>query len=282
MLNKRIIIFLIIIFSGSAALESQSLNDINSIGLKTKALSSNDEESSKSKIEWVKIQSGKFYPFFADTVRPIEVNSFYIMKTQVTNKQFLEFVKENKKWQRSNVPTIFAEKNYLAHWESDTVLGANVNPDAPVVLVSWFAAKAYADWIGGRLADMGEWEYVGSASKEVKNAYNKESFKDFLLRKYERLPKLPLPSANEGWTNYYGVSNMHGLVWEWTRDFNSVIVSNDSRSKSNQDGKLFCAAGSIGNVDPSNYSAFVRYSMWSSLEGNYCQKNVGFRCVKDI
>jgi len=281
MLNKSIISLLILTFSGFATLQSQSLNDINMIGTKTAALSESESESPKNNIKWIEIKPGDFYPFFADTVKPISINGFFIMETQVTNGQFLEFVKQNKKWQKSNVPAIFADENYLNHWESDTKLGSNVNPDAPVVLISWFAAKAYADWVGARLADMSEWEYIGSASKDKANAYDEQSYSDFILKKYERLPKLPLPSVNEGWTNYYGVKNMHGLVWEWTRDFNSVIVSKDSRSKTNQDGKLFCAAGSIGNVDPSNYSAFVRYSMWSSLKGSYCQKNVGFRCVKD-
>lgn len=234
-----------------------------------------------SKIEWISIPSGEFYPFFADTVKPITIDGFFISSTQITNSQFLRFVKSNPKWRRSKIKTIFAESSYLHYWESDTTLGINAPPNAPVVAVSWFAASAYCTWVGGRLPDMSEWEYVASASKNKKNAYNDESFSSTLLRMYEKLPKIPLPNVGEKFKNYYGVYDMHGLVWEWTRDFNSVIVSTDSREKTNQDGKLFCAAGSIGNVDPSNYSAFVRYSMWSSLQAKYCLRNLGFRCVKD-
>jgi formylglycine-generating enzyme required for sulfatase activity len=235
-----------------------------------------------SKIEWISIPSGEFYPFFADTVKPITIDGFFISSTQITNSQFLRFVKSNPKWRRSKIKTIFAESSYLHYWESDTTLGINAPPNAPVVAVSWFAASAYCTWVGGRLPDMSEWEYVASASKNKKNAYNDESFSSTLLRMYEKLPKIPLPNVGEKFKNYYGVFDMHGLVWEWTRDFNSVIVSTDSREKTNQDGKLFCAAGSIGNVDPSNYSAFVRYSMWSSLQAKFCLRNLGFRCVKDI
>jgi formylglycine-generating enzyme required for sulfatase activity len=235
-----------------------------------------------SKIEWISIPSGEFYPFFADTVKPITIDGFFISSTQITNSQFLRFVKSNPKWRRSKIKTIFAESSYLHYWESDTTLGINAPPNAPVVAVSWFAASAYCTWVGGRLPDMSEWEYVASASKNKKNAYNDESFSSTLLRMYEKLPKIPLPNVGEKFKNYYGVYDMHGLVWEWTRDFNSVIVSTDSREKTNQDGKLFCAAGSIGNVDPSNYSAFVRYSMWSSLQAKFCLRNLGFRCVKDI
>ena len=229
--------------------------------------------------EYVTIPSGKFYPFFADTVKPIDIRGFEIGKTQVTNAQFLEFVKANPKWRKSKVKKIFAEKSYLNHWESDLELGSSVNPDAPVVLVSWFAANAYCKWKGGRLADISEWEYVASASEDKYNAYKDEKFKDKLLKLYERLPKLPLPRTASVFQNKYGVYDMHGLVWEWTRDFNSVIVSADSRTKTNEDGKLFCAAGNIGNVDPSNYSAYVRYSIWSSLQAKFCLRNVGFRCL---
>ncbi len=234
-----------------------------------------------SKIEWISIPSGEFYPFFADTVKPIKIDGFFISSTQITNAQFLKFVKANPKWRRSKIKSIFAEGSYLGYWEADTILGDNAPPNAPVVAVSWFAASAYCTWIGGRLADMSEWEYVASASKDKKNAYNEDSFSSTLLRMYEKLPKIPLPNVGERFKNAYAVYDMHGLVWEWTRDFNSVIVSTDARDKTNVDGKLFCAAGSIGNVDPSNYSAFVRYSMWSSLQAKYCLRNLGFRCVKD-
>lgn len=234
-----------------------------------------------SKIEWISIPSGEFYPFFADTVKPIRIDGFFISSTQITNAQYLRFVKANSKWRRSKIKPIFAESNYLGYWEADTVLGKDAPPNAPVVMVSWFAANAYSKWVGGRLADMSEWEYVASASTTKSNAYNDNSFSNTLLKMYEKLPKIPLPDVGVRFRNYYGVYDMHGLVWEWTRDFNSVIVSTDSRDKTNQDGKLFCAAGSIGNVDPSNYSAFVRYSMWSSLQAKFCLRNIGFRCVKD-
>lgn len=230
--------------------------------------------------KWVQIPSGKFYPFFADTTIPLEINSFKIMSTQVTNADYLEFVKKNPKWQRSKIKKIFAEKTYLSYWESDTVLGTKANPQAPVVMISWFAANAYCEWKGGRLADIREWEYVASASKTKKNSYQDEKFSTVLLGLYENMPKIPLPNVGERFKNYYGVYDMHGLVWEWTRDFNSVIISSDSRDKSNVNGKFFCAAGSIGSVDPNNYAAFVRYSIWSSLKAKFCLKNLGFRCVK--
>ncbi|MDC2887990.1 hypothetical protein [Psychrosphaera algicola] len=45
-----------------------------------------------------------------------------------------------------------------------------------------------------------------------------------------------------------GVKDLHGLIWEWTEDFNSALVSGESRSDSNINQKLFCAAGAQGRL----------------------------------
>lgn len=232
--------------------------------------------------KWVQIPSGKFYPFFADTTIPLEINSFKIMSTQVTNADYLEFVKKNPKWQRSKIKKIFAEKTYLSYWESDTVLGTKANPQAPVVMISWFAANAYCEWKGGRLADIREWEYVASASKTKKNSYQDEKFSTVLLGLYENMPKIPLPNVGERFKNYYGVYDMHGLVWEWTFNFNSFISSGDSRGNTEDELKAFCAAGSINVADRSDYAGYLRFSYRGSLKGNFCIANLGFRCAKDI
>src|SRR3712207_7272111 len=64
----------------------------------------------------------------------------------------------------------------------------------------------------------------------------------------------------------YGVSDLHGVVWEWVHDFNSLLVSSDSRATSGRDHPLFCAAGVVGATDPGNYPAFLRYGFRRSEE----------------
>jgi len=81
--------------------------------------------------------------------------------------------------------------------------------------------------------------------------------------------------------NFWGVHDMHELVWEWTQDFNSVMISSESRS----DGKnnnLFCSSAAVGATDLMNYAAIMRYAFRSSVKGNYAINNLGFRCAKDI
>ena len=75
---------------------------------------------------------------------------------------------------------------------------------------------------------------------------------------------------------------MHGLVWEWTYDFNSALTTGESRGNASLDNTFFCGGGSYSSKDLTNYVAFLRYALRSSLKANYTVQNLGFRCVKNI
>jgi formylglycine-generating enzyme required for sulfatase activity len=75
---------------------------------------------------------------------------------------------------------------------------------------------------------------------------------------------------------------MHGLIWEWTFNFNSFIGSTDTRGNNQVDLKNFCAAGAVNVSNKSDYAGFLRFSYRGSLKGNYCIANLGFRCAKDL
>lgn len=232
-----------------------------------------------SKSEMVLIKGGSYTPFYKDGNGVNEnIKSFLMDVYPVTNKEFLEFVKSNPKWQRSNVKKIFADKTYLINWKSDLELGENVDPNSPVVYVSWFAAKAYAEWKGKRLPTIAEWEYAASASQNKPNDGNNEELVQNILNWYSSRTKdiKPVGSTEK---NYWGVYDLHGLIWEWTYDFNSVSVGGSSNT--NLDPALFCGGASLSASDAKNYAAFMRYAFRSSLKANYTVHNLGFRCVKD-
>ncbi|MFT6408028.1 MAG: sulfatase activating formylglycine-generating enzyme [Arenicella sp.] len=75
---------------------------------------------------------------------------------------------------------------------------------------------------------------------------------------------------------------MHGVVWEMVRDFNTALVTGESRGDSSLDKQLFCGAGASSSVDPSDYAAFMRYALRSSYSASYTLSSLGFRCAKDI
>jgi formylglycine-generating enzyme len=231
-------------------------------------------------VPMVEIRGGFYTPLFGSKDSLVKVESFLMDVYPVTIERYLKFVKANSQWQRSKVKRIYADKNYLSDWENDTTPGKGTNPDSPVINVSWFAAKAYADCVGKELPTVSQWEYVAMADEETPDARNKKSYNQYLLEWFEK------PGANKnavGQTNknYWGVWDMYGLVWEWTFDFNEVMLSGESRRDVTSDNARFCGGGTSGANDLMNYAAFMRNAFRGSLKANYCIKNQGFRCVKN-
>ena len=228
------------------------------------------------------IPKGNYKPFFVTkNNKPLEVAAFKMDEYAVTNAEFLEFVKANPTWTKSKVNRLFADTNYLRYWEGDTVIGIknkNIH-HSPVVNVSWFAAQAYCKWKKKRLPTVAEWELAGNGLPKSNKI---SSLTEYILGWYKK-PNLPvLPNVKTTYQNALGLYDMHGLIWEWTFNFNSFIGNGDSRGNTEDEQKAFCAAGSINVNDRKDYAGFLRFSYRGSLKGNYCIANLGFRCAMDI
>ncbi|MCO5260467.1 MAG: formylglycine-generating enzyme family protein [Crocinitomicaceae bacterium] len=235
----------------------------------------------ESNVKMVEITGGKYLPFYSADDSLVAVNSFLIDERPVTNLEFLNFIKANPSWRKSNVKRIFADSTYLRDWVSDTVLPINSKPDAPVCFVSWFAAKAYANAVGKRLPKLDEWEFVAMADEEMPNAREKSTYSNAILNLY-LIKDRQYNAVQQSKPNYWGVYNMFDLIWEWTDDFNSVLVSGESRAGEYGDNNLVCAAGATNATDVLNYAAFMRFGFRTSLKANYTISNLGFRCAQDI
>jgi formylglycine-generating enzyme required for sulfatase activity len=231
-----------------------------------------------------RIPDGIYRPLFRGLtdLKEVPVRSFELDVLPVTNKDFLEFVRANPRWRRSQVRRIFADESYLKNWTGDLEPGVNAPEDVPLTYVSWFAAKAYAQWKGKRLPTVAEWEYAASASPSRADGENDGEFKRQVLKWYSSPAPAKLSAAGLDQANVWGVHDLHGLVWEWVADFNSAMVTGDARSDSGLDRQLFCGAGSVGAKDVENFPAFMRYGFRSSLKADYCVHNLGFRCAKDL
>ncbi|SEG49432.1 formylglycine-generating enzyme family protein [Sphingobacterium lactis] len=230
--------------------------------------------------EMVLVKKGSFVPLYGSADKqPVQVKSFYLDVYPVTNAQYLEFLKQNKAFTKSQIKTIFANKSYLAYWKSDLDYG-DAKPNAPVTNVSWYAAKKYCERMGKRLATVDEWEYAAMSDAKTLDARAKKSYNQYILNWYES-PRTYNNVVGSTFKNYWGVYDMHGLVWEWTADFNSTFLTGESRKDRGDDGNLFCGGASVNASDLMNYAAFMRYAFRGSMKAAYGGRNLGFRCARD-
>ena len=207
------------------------------------------------------------------------IDGFAMRARPVTNSEFLAFVTGERKWRRARVPAVFADSSYLNRWRGPTALGETAKGDQPVVSVSWFAAQAFCEAEGARLPTWEEWEYVAAANATHRDARSDPAWRARILAWYSHPSGAPLRSVG-GEPNTYGVRDMHGLVWEWVDDFNSLLVSVDSREQGDPDKLQFCGAGAISLKDRDNYAVLMRVALLSSLGAADTTNNLGFRCVR--
>lgn len=229
--------------------------------------------------DMAEVAGGSYVPLYGTDSEPIRVQPFNMDIYPITNAAYLEFVEKHPEWQKSNVKKIFADDSYLSTWENNTDFG-ELNPNAPVTGISWFAAKRYCESQDKRLPSLDEWEFAAMANEDQIDARKLDSYNKFILRWYET-PRTYNNPVGETYKNYWGIYDLQGLVWEWTSDFNSVMLTGESRNDSDLDSSLFCGGAAIGATDLKDYAAFMRFAFRGSLKARYNVRNLGFRCAKD-
>ncbi len=226
-----------------------------------------------ARAEQVHIPGGIYTNLFVNE-GTVAVKEFLLDRYPVTNAEYLEFVRAQPAWQRGRVKRLFADESYLRHWTADLEPGPGAPANSPVVNVSWFAARAFAKWKGLRLPSLAEWELA--ARPDDANTV------PLILAWYGRPVRGPLPAVGSTFANAQGVWDLHGLVWEWVNDFNTALVTGESRADTSLERNLFCGSGALGASSFQDYAAFMRYAFRSSLKANYTVPNLGFRCARDL
>ncbi len=238
---------------------------------------------------WIKQEAQKQKPIPGgafESVLPLEdgkavtIEGFKLDVTPVTNADFSAFIANNSEWRRDRIARVFADEQYLQHWASPTQ-PASEDRNKPVVHVSWFAASAYCESRGARLATWHEWEYVAAASEAKRDARNDPAWRQQILAWYSRSAREQLPDVGATPANVYGVRDLHGVAWEWIEDLSALLVANDSREQGDPSKMRFCGAGAVSMEQKENYAMLMRIAMLSSMKANYTSATMGFRCATD-
>jgi iron(II)-dependent oxidoreductase len=151
--------------------------------------------------------------------------------------------------------------------------------DHPVVEVSWYGAKAYAAWAGGRLPTEAEWEYAARSSDG--HIYPWGNVFDCTriniagdCDSYERTA--PVGSFPDG-ASWVGALDMAGNVWEWVSTLYEAYPYDaaDGRENLDVDGLRVLRGGAFNDLTWLVRCAY-RYDF---TPGNW-YANLGFRvCV---
>jgi formylglycine-generating enzyme required for sulfatase activity len=223
----------------------------------------------------VLVPSGSFHSVMPEVKgEPVEVDSFYLDTTAVTNQQYKEFLQDHEGWQPENVPSIFAHKGYLKSWENANA-DEVVNSDQPVTNVSWYAANAYCQSVGGRLPTLNEWEYSAQLM-DFNSPAEAQEFANRLMSWYSTVDNDNIRAVgSSGIENRHGVKDQFGLIMEWVEDYKPVEAN---------DLSLDC--GTVGRMqqlgNAYSYAASIRYITRMSFNPKSTNSTVGFRCAYDL
>ncbi len=211
--------------------------------------------------------------------KPTLVPGFEMRTTPVSYAEYAEFLRASPKWQRTAIPALFADELYLHRWENATEPGAWASPAQEVTSVSWFAAQAYCASEHARLPNWAEWELVAAADETHADARGDPAWRARILSWYAA-PANASAIPPDSPPNYYGIRDMHGVIWEWVNDFNALLISADSRVQGSADKLQFCGAGADNLQFKENYAVLMRVALLSSLTGASTTDNLGFRCAR--
>lgn len=187
------------------------------------------------------------------------LDAFWIMQTEVTNAQYAKCVTEGACSEPSG--TLWNSQDYAQH---------------PVTGVDWYQANAYAQWVGGRLPTEAEWEKAcrGTDGRTFPwgNAPTTGELVNFVSNVGGTTPVGSYPKG----ASPYGVLDMAGNVWEWTRTTYSAYPYDptDGREATTGDADRTLRGGSWYN-DATNVRCVYRFG-FNPYDGF---DNFGFRVV---
>ncbi len=208
----------------------------------------------------------------------VYVGTFFIDKTEVTNRQFEEFVVANPEWGPARIDPRYHDGKYLKHWIGNRPVADDM--DRPVVFVSWYAARQYAIWRKKRLPTEAEWEKAARGATQ-RQKYWWGDHSDAKKAVYELFPEHRPTKVGSFPANDYGIYEILGNVNEWVEDtydpemyFKTRDAKNPVNSINGAEKVLRGGSFKSRGKDLEVFQRFYRAP-------NTCNETIGFRCARD-
>ncbi len=212
---------------------------------------------------------------------PRSVNAFYMDKTEVSNREYAEFVKgaghaPPDNWDGKQTPPANAE----------TIPVTFVNYQDAVDYCSWRSTRQN-DGLNYRLPTEAEWEYAARGqnagqSKENMNLYpwGNEWVEGRANTKEARLEYTKNVPTNPEGASPFGLLHMSGNVFEWTNTDFTHYPGSDQKTprEKGYEGTYQVVRG--GSFDYPKECAMTTTRLWA--KPNDKGPRLGFRCVADV
>ena len=221
-------------------------------------------------------------------IHTVFVDMFLMDIYEVTNAQYKIFIDHNPEWQKENIKAEYHDGHYLKFWDGNNYPKGEA--DYPVIYVSWYAAMAYAEWVGKRLPTEAEWEKAARGGL-INNTYPWGNTIDATRANYAGHIN-NTTTVGQYQPNGYGLYDMAGNASEWCldeydKDFYGQSVRENPFSKGKhsevinnfKDIKKKNRVLRGGSWNDSGEFISVTYRDWGPQE--YTSIFRGFRCVHD-
>lgn len=220
----------------------------------------------------------------------VTLSNYKITKFEITNEQFAKFLTEkgNQVENGSNWYSPRSEKGVKytpKEWAFDFVINDKTftpkqgREKLPIRFVTWEGARAYAQWVGGRLPTEAEWEYASKGGRKSKG---------YIYSGSDNLNEVGwnvhnsggrLHTVGEKKPNELGIYDMSGNVWEMTADwYGSYSKDHQINPKGASSGKGRVRRGASAFCLPSRQRSVNRSTRYDVP----VRHNMGFRIVFDV
>ncbi len=215
----------------------------------------------------------------------VTVSSFKTNIYEVTNTQYAKFLtakgnqtEDNKKWyQGSDIEQ-----------QGSTFVVKSGRENYPVVNVSWYGAKAYAEWVGGKLPTEAEFEYLLREGNSITNGDgtvgNQGVFADDdgtgtnigEYAWYGANSGNQLHPVGQKKPNKLGLYDINGNAWEWTADWYAPYSSADQTNPTGAKEGTFRVRRGASFSCTHDKTRIANRGTYTARDG---QPNVTFRVV---